>query len=82
MMVGHVRRNAVLRFLMHLFGAYLHFSNTAVARKNGSVQTLIAVGLGEGDVVFDLAWYWAPMAMDNAERRVAVSDGREDDTKG
>jgi hypothetical protein len=40
---------------MHFFGTYLHLNNAAISREHSRVQTLIAVGLGEGDIIFDLA---------------------------
>ena len=49
--VGPVAGEAVLRYVVHAFGADLHFYVRAVAVFDRDVQALVAVGLGIGDPV-------------------------------
>jgi hypothetical protein len=50
-----VRGNAVVGHGFHGFGADLDFDRYATLTFQDGVQGLVAVGLGNGDVVFELA---------------------------
>ena len=47
--------DAVVRHLGHVLGADLHFDRRAVGTEQGGVQGLVAIGLGDGDVVLEAA---------------------------
>ena len=52
LLVLPVGGNAVLGLLVHFAGADLHLKGDALVPDDGSVQALIAVGLGGGDIIF------------------------------
>ena len=67
------------RLAVHFLGAQLHFDNSAVAREDRRMETLITVRLRKGDIVFDAAGKRTPDAVDHSKRPVAVRDRRDDD---
>ena len=59
-----------LSAFVHLRGADLHFKHAAFGANKGSVQGLIAVGLGIGDVVVKFGENRLPQIMNDAEHAV------------
>ena len=53
--VQPMRCNADGRHLLHFFSADLDLDRNAVHANQGGMQGLIAIGLGDGDVVFEAA---------------------------
>ena len=68
-----MRRNAVLRDLVHGEGTNLDLQRIAAAYY-GRMQRLVAVRLRHGDVVFEASGQGLPHRMDDAEHAVAVLD--------
>ena len=76
-----VRRDAVLRDLMHLERADLDLERIAF-RHDCRMQRLIAVRLRHGDVVLEPAWDRLPHRVDDAEHPVAVLDRIDEHAHG
>ena len=57
-LVQPVGCNALLGDVMHLGGAYLYLDRRTVRADQRRVQRLVAVGLGNRDVVLELAGHW------------------------
>lgn len=74
--------DTILGFVVHLLGADLDLKDAAVWSEDGGVKRLVAVGLGQRDVVFDTADHRPVLSVDDAERFVAVSNLRDDDADG
>ena len=68
-----VRRDAELGVAVHLARADLHLHALAVGADHGGVQRLVAVGLGQRDVVLEAPRHRAPDRVHDAERRVDSS---------
>ncbi|MCG3171424.1 MAG: hypothetical protein CALGDGBN_03036 [Pseudomonadales bacterium] len=73
-LVGPVRTDPQLGFLMHVAGADLHLEHLAAVTDHRGVQRAVAVVLGVRDVVVEFAGQVAPESVHHAERRVAVGD--------
>jgi len=73
LLVAPMRSNAILCHLVHGLGANLHFERAPLQSDDGGVQRLIAVILGQGDIVVKLASDGAPEAMDRAQRVIALA---------
>jgi hypothetical protein len=56
-------------------------SMRAFGAEHRRVQRLVAVGLGQCDVVLEAAGHRTGTRVDDAERRVAVGDGLDDDAE-
>src|SRR5579863_5252753 len=76
-----MRRDAELRFLVLRFCPQLYLKCAAIARVDGRVDGLVAVGLGKSHVILYLARHGPPVCVDDAERRVAISDRRKNDAQ-
>ena len=59
----------------------MHFDGQAEGADQGGVQALVAVGLGDGDVVFDVAGLGLIEAVQRAEGGVAGGDVVDDDAE-
>ena len=73
-LVGPVRRDAELGVLVHLARADLHLDALRLRPDHGGVDRAVAVALGGRDVVIELARHVGPLAVHDAERRVALGD--------
>ena len=73
--------DAVVGHGFHFFGANLYLDGNAVHAEQGRMQGLVAIGLGNGDVVFKTAWYRFVQAMDSAQHPIAGIDAIDDDPK-
>ncbi len=82
LLVGPVRGHAVLGVLMHLARADLHLERTAGVVLDHRVQRLVAVGLGLGDVVVELAVDRAVALVDAPQHGVAGGDVVDDHAYG
>ena len=69
--IGPVRRNPHFCHLVHVFGTNLYFNRDAVRADHRGVQRLIAVRLGNGDVIFHPARTRLVKAMHLAKHAVA-----------
>ena len=74
LLVAPVRRDPDLADGVHRVGPDLDLERLAVERDHGRVEALVAVRLGNRDVVVELARDRLPEAVDDAQRRVAVPD--------
>ena len=81
-LVEPVGGNAVLGLPVHLLGADLHLDPLAVRANDRSVQALVAIGLGHGDVVLETAVHGLPLLVHKTEHRIAVLDVLDDDPEG
>ena len=70
-LVQPVRRDAGLGDAMHVLRADLRFQRRAERAEQRRVQRLVAVGLGDGDIVLELAGNRLVQRVQNAERRIA-----------
>uniref|UniRef100_A0A0N5A0C0 NAD-specific glutamate dehydrogenase n=1 Tax=Parastrongyloides trichosuri TaxID=131310 RepID=A0A0N5A0C0_PARTI len=77
-LVAPVRRNAVFGLLVHGMGADLHLDGHAFGADHRGVQRLVAVGLGDRDVVLEPPRHARPGAMDHPQGRIAVGLGVDD----
>ena len=68
--------------LVHFVGADLHFNRHAEGPEQHRVQGLVAVSLGDGDVVLELAGHRLVQAVQHTERAVAGVDAVHDDAEG
>ena len=71
-LVQPVRGDARFGDAVHVVRADLHFQRRAERAEQRRVQRLVAVGLGDGDVVLELAGDGLVQLVQHAERRVAV----------
>ena len=83
-LVAPVRGDPELRVAVHVARADLHLHALAVGTDHRGVQALVAVGLGQRDVVLEAPRNGTPGAVHDAERRVdrvgrAVEDHAERD---
>src|SRR3989344_5005452 len=76
-----MRGDTKLRLPMHFFGAYLYLYNARRPRYHRGVKRLIAIWLGEGDIVLKFAWEWSVERVHDAERGVAILHCRHDETQ-
>ena len=67
-----MRRDAELGVLVHLAGADLHLDAACLRTDDGGVDRAIAVALGRGDVVVELAGDVGPATMHHPERGVTL----------
>src|SRR3990167_2875146 len=65
--VGQVRGDAVERLAMLCLCAQLHFQGASIPRVDRGMDTLIAVGLGEGDVVLYFSGHGPPVGVNDAQ---------------
>mmetsp|Transcript_23841 Transcript_23841/g.42428 ORF Transcript_23841/g.42428 Transcript_23841/m.42428 type:complete len:251 (+) Transcript_23841:708-1460(+) len=72
LLVPPVRRDAVLRNVVHLGCADLHLKRQPVVATHHGVQTLVAVLLAVADEVLEAPLHWLPQPMHLAKRGVAV----------
>jgi len=66
---------------VHFLGADLHFHRRAKRAEQGGVQGLVAIRLGNGDVILELAWNGFVQRVQGAEREVAVARAFNHDAK-
>ena len=69
--VHPVRGHAGFGQPVHVGGADLHFDRGAVGAEQDRVQRLVAVGLGNGDVILELAGNRLVQAMQRTQRQIA-----------
>ena len=81
-LVQPVCGDAVVGHLLHVAGADLDFDGHAVHAHQHGVQGLVAVGLGNGDVVLELPGHRLVQAVDAAQYPVAGVHRVDDDAKG
>ncbi len=81
-LVQPVCGDAVVGHLFHLAGADLDFDGHAVHAEQGGVQRLVAVGLGNRDVVLESPWQWLVQAVHGAEHAIARIDLVHHDAEG
>ena len=77
-----MRGNAVVGQLFHLFGTDLNFDRYPVHAEQGGMQGLVAVGLGNRDVVLEAAREGLVQAVHGAEHAVAGVGLVDDDAEG
>ncbi len=70
------------RHRVHVLGPDLHFDGRAVGPEQNGVQRLIAVGLGQRHVVFELAGDGLIQPVHDTERAVAGVGGFDGNSKG
>ena len=75
LLVAPVRRDPQLGLGVHLAGADLHLQGPAARPDHRGVQRPVAVRLGVGDVVVELAGDMRPQPVHGAERRIALGLG-------
>ncbi len=80
-LVAPMRGHALFRHLVHFSGADLHLHVFAAGPDDRSVQGLIAVILGAGDVIVELTGNGRPAAVDKAQHRVAFGHRIHDDAE-
>ncbi|KAG1249073.1 hypothetical protein G6F65_019271 [Rhizopus arrhizus] len=80
-LVEPVRRHAFLGHMMHVARAELEFHRRAVGTHQRRVQGLVAVHLGNGDVVLELAGHRAIQLVQGAQGQIALGQGMDDDAK-
>ena len=80
-LVQPVGGDAVVGHGLHFFGANLHFQGNAGAGLQRGMQGLIAIGLGNGDVVLEAAGNGGEIVMGGAEHAVAGVDPVHDDAE-
>src|SRR5262249_9663102 len=68
------RRDTILSQLMHVTGADLHFDRPSAEAHHRGVQRLVHAVLGIRNVVVELARYWPPQVVYDAEGVVAIVD--------
>ena len=81
-LVAPVRGDAVLRVLVHLPRADLHLERLVAGPDDRRVQRPVVVGLRLRDVVVELARQRRPQVVHDAERRVAILHGVDEDAHG
>src|SRR5947209_7443168 len=69
-----VRRDAVLRGVVHLMGPDLDLVQLTARSEHGGVERLVAVGLRARDVVLDPLLQRGPLVVDHAQHVVALGD--------
>ncbi len=80
-LVAPVRRDALLRHMVHAFGADLYLNRRPVGADQGGVQRLVAVALGNGDVILELAGHRLVQRVQRAEGEITGRDVAHDDAK-
>ncbi len=74
--------NAGVGHLVHFFGADLHFDGDTVHTHQYRVQRLVAIGLGDGNVVLKLGNYRLVEVVHRPQDSVAGVDTVDNDAKG
>src|SRR5262249_21029300 len=82
LLVAPVRGNAELGHLVHLAGADLHLDPLALGPDYARVQRAVLVGFRRRDVVLEPPGHHGVVAVDHAERVVALLDSVDHDTEG
>ena len=77
-----VRRDAVLRRVVHFPRAYLHLERDALRADDRRVHALIHVRLRRGDIVLEAAGHGLEHIVYHAQHVVAVRYGIDDDAEG
>jgi hypothetical protein len=80
-LVQPVRRDAGLGHDVHLFRSNLEFDADAGGADQRGVQRLVAIALGDGDVVLEAARHGLVLLVQHAQGRVAVQRLGHDDAK-
>src|SRR5690606_16149013 len=80
-LVQPVRRHAFFGNVVHVARAELEFHGRAIRPHQRGVQRLVAVDLGNGDVVFELAGHRPVQLVQRAQGQVALGQRVHDDPK-
>ena len=80
-LVKPMRGDAILGDVVHFFGADLHFNRCSVRADQRRVQGLIAVGLGDRDVILELPRHRLEQAVQGAQRDIAGRYVVDDDAE-
>ncbi len=81
-LVFPVCSDPLLGHIMHIPGADLDFHAIAEGADDGSMQRLVHVGLGHGDVVFEASRNRLPGGVDDAQHFVALAHGIDNHPEG
>ena len=81
-LVQPVRGDAVVGHGLHFPGAYLDFDGHPVHAHQHRVQGLVAIGLGDGDIVLELAGHRLIETVYAAQHAIAGIHRVDDDAKG
>ena len=82
LLVAPVCRDAQLGDLVHLAGTDLHLDALTLRPDDAGMERAVIVGLGRRDIVFEPARHDRVMAVDDAQRLVALLDRFDRDTEG
>ncbi|CFN99575.1 Uncharacterised protein [Bordetella pertussis] len=80
-LVEPVRGHAFLGDVVHVARAELELHRRAIRTHQRGVQGLVAVDLGDGDVVLELARHGPVQLVQRAQRQVALGQGMDDDAE-
>ena len=74
--------NACFGHIIHFFGTYLYLNIHAIGTKQHGVQGLIAIGLGDCDIVLKFSRHRFVEVMYDTKRPITVVDIFDQDSKG
>src|SRR5437588_3236929 len=77
-----MRRNALLRHLVHLLGPDLHLKRSAFFRDHGGVKRLVKIRTWHGDEIFNAPRHRTPEIVNDSEHRVTILHRLGNDTHG
>src|SRR3989338_3829117 len=77
-----MRGDAEHRASVHFLGAYLNFDDAGKWRHDGRMERLVAIRFRESDIVLEFARQRPIGRMYDAERRIAILNGRHDKSEG
>ena len=80
-LVEPVRGHAGLGHDVHFFGTNLKLDVQPRRPHHGGVQRLVAIELGDGNMILELAWHGLVHLVQHTQRGVAVGHRRHDDAK-
>ena len=68
-----------LGILMHVTGADLELDDLLIRRDDRCMEALVAVWLGDGNIVFDTSDHWLIQRVENTQHKVALFLGVDND---
>ena len=80
-LVQKVRRDTGVGHFVHLFGANLHLDGHPVHTHQNGVQRLIAIGLGDGNIIFKLTGHRLVLVVNHPQRPVTGVYAIDDNPK-